>query len=57
MALDGARDRAGDLERGRCASGRGLALAYLKVEHARAGQRVAVGGVGGAVAAGADSRR
>jgi folate-binding Fe-S cluster repair protein YgfZ len=38
-------------------SGRGLALAYLKVEQARAGQRVAVGGVGAAVAAGSDSRR
>ena len=40
-------------------SGRGLALAYLKVEHARAGQRVVVGGVGGAVAPAptVDSRR
>jgi glycine cleavage system aminomethyltransferase T len=40
-------------------SGRGLALAYLKVEHARAGQRVVVGGVGGAGAPAptADSRR
>ena len=38
-------------------SGRGIALAYLKVEHAGAGQRVAVGGVEGAVAAGDASRR
>ena len=35
-------------------SGRGLALAYLKVEHARTGQRVSVGGVAGAVAAGSE---
>ena len=39
------------------ASGRGLALAYLKVDHAGAGQRVEVGGVAGVVAAGADARR
>jgi folate-binding protein YgfZ len=37
-------------------SGRGLALAYLKVDHAGAGQRVVVGGVAGGVA-GADARR